>query len=384
MTEVSIIIPLYKGKKYLNCLKRMIQENIKFLQSAIDIQVVFVNDYPDEAINEIDCVIDGCACKLVVHDENKGIHRARISGINVADGKYIIMLDQDDLVRPDWIYSQWKNIEKNGYDICICNGWKRRFATLWNFKQMNEKINSLNYFLEKGNQILSPGQAIIKRDIIPDEWYLYSIDINGADDYYLWLLALKKGLFFGLNNEYLYFHTPERTLDSVSLNNMNKSRKEVLKKLKTLDVFSNGELQILEQYVNSNALSISADKAFQMFHIMNNWHIMTNRKMSITSFIAEKGYKKIAIYGVSYIGERLYEEFEMNNIEVAYGIDAQARDFNNELQIYCVEDKLPKVDLVIVTIVGDEEVYKNNIASKIDCDVLSINEIIIRALNGED
>jgi len=50
--DISIIIPLYKGGKYCNNLLQMIQQNSLYKQmyKTCKIEVVFVNDFPDEKI----------------------------------------------------------------------------------------------------------------------------------------------------------------------------------------------------------------------------------------------------------------------------------------------------------------------------------------------
>ena len=63
---------------------------------------------------------------------------------------------------------------------------------------------------------MSPGQCMMAREIIPREWMTHVLTVNGADDYFLWLLMLDKGIGFHYVDEPLYIH--HRTGENVSGN----------------------------------------------------------------------------------------------------------------------------------------------------------------------
>lgn len=50
--DISIIIPLYKGQKYCERLLKMVEKNCLYnnLFQECQVEVIFVNDYPDEKI----------------------------------------------------------------------------------------------------------------------------------------------------------------------------------------------------------------------------------------------------------------------------------------------------------------------------------------------
>ena len=53
--DVSVIIPIYKGNGYIESLLNKIEKN--YQESQKEIEVIFVNDYPDEEIIEM-CIRD--------------------------------------------------------------------------------------------------------------------------------------------------------------------------------------------------------------------------------------------------------------------------------------------------------------------------------------
>ena len=71
MVDISIIIPLYKGRKYLTYWVEMLSENFKKYQREYKshCETIFVNDYPDEKVELPDCELDITIYNL---KENRG------------------------------------------------------------------------------------------------------------------------------------------------------------------------------------------------------------------------------------------------------------------------------------------------------------------------
>ena len=99
---ISVIIPLYKGKRFIPKLIDMFEQNAKKVDEKVEI--IFINDFPGEEINETfsNPYLD---IKLINNEKNYGIHFSRVRGIHNASGKYIYMLDQDDEIRDHFFLS---------------------------------------------------------------------------------------------------------------------------------------------------------------------------------------------------------------------------------------------------------------------------------------
>lgn len=392
--DISIIIPLYKGGKYCTRLLERIEKNCLYIHmfQNCSIEVVFVNDYPDEKI------IIGeekrpFAVKIIEQKQNMGIQASRINGITSSRGEYIIMLDQDDLVTDNWLYSQWTRIVSGKSNYCVCNGWEGRFRVLWAREDTQKKINDLTYYFEKGNAIISPGQVIIRKKCLPEEWMQNIQVCNGADDFLLWVIVLKKGNKFLLNTEPLYYHSPERSSDSINLSGMMDSLRETVQILSRLKLLKPNELQMLNRQIEEKEFSsigkalelsnIDAQRIYgdfikfnKMFHIMFDWIKLRNRGIGIDRYLKKYNYLSIAIYGMGYIGECLYEELQDSDISVQYGIDCTAIDFFGELPIVRIETDLRKVDAVIMTIAKEDKKLIKMVREKIECPIIMISEIL--------
>lgn len=113
---ISIIVPIYKVDRYL---RRCIDSIIN--QSYTNLEIILVNDgSPDSS----GAICDDYAKKdkriKVVHQENKGLSGARNAGLEIAQGKYIGLVDSDDYIHPrmyEWLYN---SLKESGTEISIC------------------------------------------------------------------------------------------------------------------------------------------------------------------------------------------------------------------------------------------------------------------------
>lgn len=382
--DISIIIPLYKGARFCNRLLKVIRQNCLyqgFYKSHV-IEVVFVNDYPKERII-IEKQEKEFVTRLIFHEKNQGIHAARVTGIKNSRGKFIIMLDQDDLVKDNWLYSQWNCIQETQSDLCLCNGWEGRFRLLHESKEFERRIRDDKYFFESGNPIMSPGQAIIKKECIPNEWINNIQRVNGTDDFLLWIMMKKQGCNFAVNEECLYYHTSARTKDSVSVCHMIDSLREMRQILSKAGIFLNEQNKSdLDQYIKlreDTELSIQNQKERNMLFIMKTWLDMRNQGMELSSFLEKYHYLHIAVYGIGNIGESLFYELYNTNIHIDYAIDSSScvKDFDEELTVLNWMDEFPDVDAVIVTlVVGYDDVIRT-LKSRVQCPVITIYDLIL-------
>lgn len=119
-----------------------------------------------------------------------------------------------------------------------------------------------------------------------------------------------------------------------------------------------------------------AEKNKTQFFVTLQWLKLRQAGKNISNFLSERGYKKVAIYGMSYIGERVLFELKNAGIEVAYGIDKRAGGVASEIDILSTDDNLPRVDAVIVSETFFFEDVEPMLSEKLSCPVISLEEIV--------
>ena len=119
-----------------------------------------------------------------------------------------------------------------------------------------------------------------------------------------------------------------------------------------------------------------AGKHLAILQLFNQWMVTKQEGKSIAEYLQKSGIRTVAIYGMSYVGERLYDELKDTDIEIKYVIDMQVKDGFEETDIFTLEDDLPEVDLIIVTAVFFYYEIEKSIHNVCDYEVVSLEEIL--------
>ncbi|MBD5471142.1 MAG: hypothetical protein HDR19_08540 [Lachnospiraceae bacterium] len=119
-----------------------------------------------------------------------------------------------------------------------------------------------------------------------------------------------------------------------------------------------------------------SNKHLALFVMMNQWVRVKQEGKTLSSYFEKNGYKRIAIYGMSYAGETLVEELKGTGVEVAYGIDMRADSLYLDVDIVSVNDILDEVDAIVVTAVTFFDEIEEKLAEKVSCPIVSLEDIL--------
>lgn len=234
----SVITPFYKGNQYLENLFRILKANemnIKNKMDNVSLEFIIVNDSPDTKV-VFPPNAEEVNCRVINQPINGGIHQARVTGLASANGGYILFLDQDDEVAEDFILKQYSKIGQN--DLVVSNAYLENASmekkVLYKNKNYFQKVLRVNTYVNSHNQIVSPGQCLIKKDAIPNEWKTYITRQNGSDDLFLWILLLVKKKRIALNDCCLYTHKYTGENLSASNEKMTESSLEIAEYLSNI------------------------------------------------------------------------------------------------------------------------------------------------------
>lgn len=99
MEKISVIIPVYNSASFL---ERSVNSVIN--QTFANWELILVDDGSKDRSGQICDEFaqrDNRVC--VIHQENAGAGAARNAGIEIAKGEYIIFVDSDDMIEPDYM-----------------------------------------------------------------------------------------------------------------------------------------------------------------------------------------------------------------------------------------------------------------------------------------
>lgn len=115
--EISLIIPVFNLEKYIEkCLISLENQTFK------NFEAIIVNDGSTDSSKQI---IEEFTAKnsnfRLINTENCGVWSARNRAIDEARGDYIVFLDGDDYIAPDYLKKLYASAVEGGADIAVCS-----------------------------------------------------------------------------------------------------------------------------------------------------------------------------------------------------------------------------------------------------------------------
>lgn len=128
------------------------------------------------------------------------------------------------------------------------------------------------------------------------------------------------------------------------------------------------------------------EKKIKLKKIKQLWLDNPQRNSSIEEELIHRQIKTIAIYGMGYLGCCLYDELENSRVSIKYVMDQALNDVGEKLKVVDLNDKLPEVDAIIVTVLGGTKEIIDSIRRKSKCKILTLEEVSnwFEAKDGEN
>lgn len=185
MPEISVIITTY-NRPYL--LKEAIESVLA--QSFKNFELIIVDDFSS---NNPEKIVKGFMDKRIIHirhKENKGDATAKNTGIKIAQGKYIISLDDDDLMAV-WALEELYNKIKGSYEnlggVYGWSWWTYGNGKTLRFVDFQKKGKIFNDIFK--DQIFT--NILLKKEVF-DTIGLYDESLKSNYDYDFYLRLSKK------------------------------------------------------------------------------------------------------------------------------------------------------------------------------------------------
>ncbi|MGN0361319.1 MAG: glycosyltransferase family 2 protein [Bilifractor sp.] len=210
--QISIITPFYHGNSYLERLSEYVFGNICSLKAMPDVQLewILVNDSPDTELDQ-SRIHQDIPVRILTHAENQGIHQARITGLQASQADWVLFLDQDDTISSHMIRNMLREGNPDQADVLVCNALcetdRGETYRLYDRRADLSQVGNLSVYLKITDVICSPGQCLIRRKAIPEQWEESVIGVNGSDDLMLWIMMLARKSRFSVLPVAYYRHT---------------------------------------------------------------------------------------------------------------------------------------------------------------------------------
>lgn len=219
MIKVNIIMSVYNSLPTLSTSLKSI-----FSQSHKNWQMILVDDGSNDGSELLINKISDERVIVLRNNLNKGLAYSSNRALNLCNADYIARVDSDDIQLPNRLSEQVNYLESNPeVDILYSSAYMKssKKVSKLNIPTSHKDISSI---LKKTNCILHP--TVMFRKSFFEKYGLYNPTFRRAQDYELWLRALKKGAVFnGINKPLIHYETknyswPYKTLLRHSYNRL--------------------------------------------------------------------------------------------------------------------------------------------------------------------
>lgn len=265
---ISVVMPVYNREQYL---KESIESILK--QTFTDFEFIIVDDQSTDSSWQI---IQEYAKKdsriiAVKNSGIKGCWAARNKGWDLAKGKYMAIMDSDDISVSERLQQEFDFMEQNP-DIDICGSWIEHFEAdnkIITLPRLHHEIKDLMFFSDS----ISQPSAMIRLSSFEKLHLRYSNNI--AEDYELWSRAINKLKFANIPEVLLFYRVHANQTGSAQKYEQNSGANDVrLRNLKNIGMELSVENQKIycdffsEQFNPKNIEEIiSAIKIFEQISI---------------------------------------------------------------------------------------------------------------------
>ncbi len=183
--RVSVIVPTHsRGALILETLRSV------FAQTFSDYEVIVVNDGSTDDTRQVLSSLIASRRIIYVEQENQGVSGARNTGIGLARGGYVALLDDDDLWPPDKL--EWQTLYLDEHpNVGVVGGTLHELAADGTTNPRGRYYQAITFeSLFTGNPFWSPGQTLIRTELLKHLGGM-NRSIWGADDWDLWFRVVK-------------------------------------------------------------------------------------------------------------------------------------------------------------------------------------------------
>lgn len=200
--KVSVIMPVYNAEEFI---AKAIESILN--QTYIDFEFIMIIDCPtDDTLNIIKRYNDK-RIRVIYNEYNSGIAYSRNRGLSVSRGKYVALMDDDDISSRDRLERQVDFLEENS-DIDILGGRSQTINELGKIISTSTValtnplyINAMLLF----RNVLINGTVMMRKDFIEKYGLCYKDNCLGMEDFRFWIDCSKVGRITNLDEVLLLY-----------------------------------------------------------------------------------------------------------------------------------------------------------------------------------
>lgn len=221
--EISVIIPSYKPQDYIwECLDSLRDQTFNKEKFEIILILNGCNEpYHTQIKNYIDNNLVGYNVNFIQTDTG-GVSNARNIGLDVARGKYITFIDDDDYVSPQYLEELYQKASPDTISLCypfifndICREQQQK-SDLTNVYNIHYEQKAIKLSGKIRKYFSGPWMKLIPENIIGERRFDVRFK-NGEDSLFMFLISDKISKLSFTSKKAIYYRR-NRINSAVSLN----------------------------------------------------------------------------------------------------------------------------------------------------------------------
>ena len=211
---ISVIMPVYNEECFLfDSIKSILDQTYR------DFELIIIDDSSRDNSSRIICSFRDKRITYLKNSQNKGVAYSLNKGLKKAKGDLIARMDADDISYPNRFETQVNFLRKNPNVGVVgsCVELVDEFGKKLNFKKYPETFKEIQRASIFRNPICHP--TVLFRRALTDSYGMYDENLNGAEDYDLWLRFMQYTQFANLSKPLLKYRLLQ---ESVSFGSMKR------------------------------------------------------------------------------------------------------------------------------------------------------------------
>jgi len=253
--KVTVLLPVYNGEKYLHDAVKSILN-----QTFTDFEFLIINDgSTDNSIKIIKSFNDE-RIHLINNNKNLKLAKTLNKGIDLAQGKYIVRMDQDDISYSERLSKQVDFMEKHP-EVGVCGSWVKLIGKnagqIWDIPPSNSDI--IKCLLLFSSYIFHP-TVIIRKNLLKKYNLYYNPAFLHAEDYDLWCRISEYSQISNLQEILLYYRIHSEKMS---------------------DIYNNTQIQIADLIRKRQIKKLGIDPNYEEFKIhkaISLWNFNSSKK----------------------------------------------------------------------------------------------------------
>ena len=237
MPAISVIMPVYNAEKYI----RKSIESILY-QTFEDFELVLIDDCGNDKSMEIARQFSDERIRIIENADNIGISSSRNRGIKESHGKYIALMDDDDIASEERLKHTYEFLEKNSEFDAVGGRYceideNDNMVRISPDPLINPKFvkASLMFYNPMGN-----GSTLIKKDFLYRNEIYYKNNCFGMEDYKMWADCSLKGRITNIDEVILYWRRSKNNESSRVLDSLKSDRAKIFTNIQKYTLINNG------------------------------------------------------------------------------------------------------------------------------------------------